>query len=234
MTPVWFAKLDFLVKFRSQGRSDTSGAATIVDVSHPSDEQLYAAWTAGDVSAGRTLIARRMTSCRRFARSLLPLAEAEDAVQEVFERLTRRAREGGEVRNVRAFVLALSRNVVRESLRRRAKGEVDLGERSFADLHPDQSELMLQQEKQHLLLKSLHRLPVDDQILLSMRYWEQLRSRELAQILDTNHNTVRTRLRRAEARLEKIIHELADSEEAAQSTFGSLTGWAKDMREHQS
>ena len=194
------------------------------------DEQLYVAWVGGDVGAGRTLVERRLESCRRFVRSLLPPAEVEDAVQEVFERLTRRAKGGGEVHSVRAFVIAVSRNVIRERLRRQAKAGVDLGEHSLADLYPDQSEQMLQREQHHLLLKSLHRLPVDDQILLSMRYWEQLRSRDLAEILGVNHNTVRTRLRRAEARLESIVRELSASEEAAQSTFGSLTGWARDMR----
>jgi RNA polymerase sigma factor (sigma-70 family) len=195
-----------------------------------SDEDLYAAWAAGDPDAGQRLIDRHLVGIRRFVRSLLTGSECDDAVQEVFERLARRAKSGVEITNVKAFTAGVAYNVVREQLRERNEA-VDLGERSLADLRPNQSQEMLRGEDQRLLLKALHRLPVDDQILLGLRYWERLRTRELAEIVGANHSTVRTRLQRAELRLQKLIGELADSPEAAQSTVGSFTGWARDLRD---
>lgn len=199
-------------------------------MAEPSDEQLYADWVAGDQQAGRRLIGRRLEGIRRLIRTLLSGPEYEDAVQEVFERLARRAREGGRVDNVRTFTAGIAYNVVREQLRGRSDA-VDLAARSVADLRPNVTAQMVQREDERLLLKGLHRLPVDDQILLCLRYWERLRSRELAEIVGVNHSTVRTRLQRAEARLQKLITELADSPEAALSTIGSLTGWARGVRE---
>lgn len=199
-------------------------------MSEPSDEQLYEAWSAGDQDAGRRLIARRLEGIRRLVRTLLSGAECDDAVQEVFERLARRAKQGGPVDNVRAFTAGVAYNVVRELLRGR-NDAIDLAERSFADLRPNQSVEMVEREDQKLLLKGLHRLPVDDQILLGLRYWERLRTRELAQIIGANHSTVRTRLQRAEAKLLRLIQELAESPEAALSTMGSLTGWARGIRQ---
>jgi RNA polymerase sigma-70 factor (ECF subfamily) len=199
-------------------------------VAEPSDEQLYADWVAGDQQAGRRLIGRRLEGMRRLIRTLLSGPEYEDAVQEVFERLARRAREGGRIDNVRTFTAGIAYNVVREQLRGRSDA-VDLAARSVADLRPNVSAELVQREDQRLLLKGLHRLPVDDQILLCLRYWERLRSRELAEIIGVNHSTVRTRLQRAEAKLQRLIEELAGSPEAALSTIGSLTGWARGVRE---
>jgi RNA polymerase sigma factor (sigma-70 family) len=199
-------------------------------MSDGTDEQLYAAWVAGDQQAGRRLIDRHLAGIRRFVRTLLVGAEYEDAVQEVFERFARRAKSGGEVRNVKSFTAGIAYNVVREKLRKQHDA-VDFGEHSLADLRPNQSQEMLRGEEQRLLLKALHRMPIDDQILLGLRYWERLRTRELAEIFGAKHSTVRTRLQRAEARLQKLIHELADSPEAALSTVGSFTGWARDLRD---
>jgi hypothetical protein len=49
-------------------------------------------------------------------------------------------------------------------------------------------------------------------------------------IVGANPSTIRTRLQRAEAKLQRLIEQLADSPEAALSTMGSLTGWARDVR----
>jgi RNA polymerase sigma factor (sigma-70 family) len=199
-------------------------------MAEPSDEQLYADWVAGDQDAGRRLIARRLEGIRRLIRTLLAGPEYEDAVQEVFERLARRAREGSGIDNVKTFTAGIAYNVVREQLRGR-NDAVDLAALSLVDLRPNVSAELIQREDQRLLLKALHRMPVDDQILLGLRYWERLRTRELADIVGTNHSTVRTRLQRAEVRLQKLITELAESPEAALSTMGSFTGWARGVRE---
>lgn len=197
----------------------------------PSDEQLYAAWRAGDDLAGRRLVARRMPGTQRFIASLLGGSERDDALQEVFERLARHAREGRELSNVRAFIAGIARNVVHEHLRGPARKEIDVATHSLVDIRPTQSAEIVRHEQQRLLLKSLHRLPIDDQILLGLRYWERLRTRELADILGVNHSTLRTRLQRAEARLLAIIEQLADSPEAVRSTIGSLGGWAREVGE---
>lgn len=122
-----------------------------------------------------------------------------------------------------------SRNVVRERIRAHARNPVDLGEQSLVDLCPTQSSAMMVVEQRNLLLKGLHRLPIDDQILLGLRFWQHLRTRELAQVLELEHPTVRSRLRRAKARLEQIIEELVRKGEDGDPTVGSFEGWARDV-----
>lgn len=194
-----------------------------------SDERLYAAWVLGDARAGRDLVARRFDGVCRLLRSLLCGADVEDAIQLVFERLARRAAAGLPVDNVRAFVGGIARNVVRERIRGRARVPVDLGEQSFADLDPSQSHAMVARERSNLLLKGLHRLPIDDQILLGLRFWQGLRTRELAEILELEHATVRSRLRRAKTRLAQILGELERRGEDGDTTVGSIEGWARGV-----
>jgi RNA polymerase sigma-70 factor (ECF subfamily) len=194
------------------------------------DEDIYRAWIAGDGLAGRQLITRRLDGIRRLLRTLLPEGEYEDAVQEVFFRLAQRAKRGGEIANVRAFIGGLARNVVRERLRSRVRDPDDFAERSFADICPDQPTRMALREDQRILLEALRRLPLDDQILLSLRYWERVRTRELAGILAANPSTVRTRLQRAQARLERLVRELSESPDASETTSTSLSGWARAVQ----
>ncbi|MCA9702017.1 MAG: sigma-70 family RNA polymerase sigma factor [Myxococcales bacterium] len=199
------------------------------------DEELYARWVAGDEVAGDVLTRRRLPGIRRVIESLLTGAEAQDALQQVFERLAARARAGVGIEEVKPFLAGVARNIVRERLRgQRREGlgaEVDFGERSLVDLRPDQSAEMERRESNRLLLKALHRMPVDDQILLALRYWERLRTRQLAEILELNPSTARTRLQRAEARLRELVSALAESPEALESTLGSLSGWAREHRD---
>lgn len=53
--------------------------------------------------------------------------------------------------------------------------------------------------------------------------------KQLAQLLELNLNTLRTRLHRAEQRLRERIEQLADSPEALESTIGSLSRWAREQ-----
>lgn len=200
-------------------------------VSQLSDEQLYAKWSLSDERAGEQLMQRRMPGIRRVVQSLLVGDEVEDAVQEVFARLTRCAREGREIRHIKSFTAAIARNVVLEKLRARQRQPFNPYEHSLADIGPDQSARILHTETNRLLLKALHRMPVDDQFLLALRYWEMLRTKQLAAILGLNHNTLRTRLSRAEERLRQLITQLADSPEALESTLGSFTEWAQRHQE---
>lgn len=196
-----------------------------------SDEAVYVLWAGGDARAGRELIARRFEGIRRLVCSLLVGAEAEDVIQQVFERLAERAARNEPIDNVRAYIAGIARNVVRERLRAFARTPVDLDELSLADLRPDQCSHMLMLEQHNLLLKGLHRLPIEDQLLLGLRFWQRLKTRELALVVGLEHATLRTRLRRAKSRLELVMKDLVRDGKAGETTCGSIDGWARDIRE---
>jgi RNA polymerase sigma-70 factor (ECF subfamily) len=122
--------------------------------------------------------------------------------------------------------------VVRERLRARVRDPSEFAERGgeIANICPAPGTLMALREDQRVLLEGLRRLPLDDQVLLGLRYWGRLQTRELAEILGANPSTVRTRLQRAQIRLERLLHELSGSPEAAKSMRGSISEWARDIR----
>jgi RNA polymerase sigma-70 factor (ECF subfamily) len=78
------------------------------------------------------------------------------------------------------------------------------------------------------LLAALRQLPVDLQVLLELRYFEKLRSIELAEILEIPHGTVRSRIRRA---LELVRQHLAEATELTDASDADFERWALELRE---
>jgi RNA polymerase sigma-70 factor (ECF subfamily) len=82
---------------------------------------------------------------------------------------------------------------------------MDFGITSLLDLGVSPSTAFAKDEEQRLVLEGLRRLPVDQQILLELFYWQDLKGPELAKVLDVAEATVRTRLFRARQQLREII-----------------------------
>ena len=67
-------------------------------------------------------------------------------------------------------------------------------------------------------------------MIIELRYWEQLKTAEIAEILRLPHGTVRSRLRRARALLDEALSGLAQSPSELQSTRANLEEWAARCR----
>jgi hypothetical protein len=74
-------------------------------------------------------------------------------------------------------------------------------------------------------------LPLDDQILLELFYFEEMQGPDLAIVLSVPEGTVRTRLRRARALLEKAVSELEAAGEGARATTDDIDRWAGSLRD---
>ena len=74
-------------------------------------------------------------------------------------------------------------------------------------------------------------LPVDQQIVVELYYWEELNAREIAEIYEVPEPTIRTRLRRAKLRLEQELCGLASTPQIARQTLTSLDAWARRLRD---
>ena len=86
------------------------------------------------------------------------------------------------------------------------------------------------QPQERLLLEGLRNLPLDDQVLLELYYWEDLGGRELGEVLGLPENTARTRLRRARLALTARLQALGASSDALRSTIDNLEDWATAIR----
>jgi RNA polymerase sigma-70 factor (ECF subfamily) len=194
------------------------------------DAELLDTWRSGDDQAGERLFDRHADAVARFFENKVRDG-AEDLTQATFLRMIEgreRVREGVAFR---AFVLGIARNVLREHIREQVRGrKVDPEVDCMAELAPGPSTVLGERDEQRLLLEGLRRLPIDQQILLELFYWEQLKSHEIAVVLELAPSTIRTRLIKAREALALKMAALAESPELLASTLAGLETWAEQIQ----
>lgn len=177
------------------------------------DIDLLNAWRAGGRSAGRALLERHYAAIFRFFFAKVALTVAEDLTQQTFEVVCRGRDNFRGEGTFRAFLYGVARFVLIGWARRGRNFEpaedsliVDLLAQSFAGV-------LAQQEESRLLATALRSLPLDDQILIELKHWEDLTQADLARLFGVPQPTVARRLQRARVRLrEAVVRLTADPE----------------------
>ncbi len=206
-------------------------AAPVQEADH--DLELATRWSAGDREAGERLFERHYAAVARFFSNKVGLgATASDLVQKTFlaclEGLSRFRGDG----SFRSYLFSIAYRVLcrHYRARRRKPQHFDFTAVSVHDLDPSPSRVVAQREEQRVLLEGLRRLPLDDQVLLELIYWESITVAQAAVILETPLGTTKSRLLRARRRLERALEELAHGSLLA-STRSALDDWARGIRE---
>ena len=173
------------------------------------DAQLLDAWRAGDETAGSELFSRLFRPCKRFFVNKVPERDIEDLLQQTFAALVEgRDRFKGDS-SLRTYVLGIARRVLyrylRTFARRDSKHSPDLHVSSIAALGVTPGTLMVTQQEQQHVRVALQQIPVHYQTILELSYWEGLPNDVLAEILEIDRTTVRTRLFRARKALAKAL-----------------------------
>lgn len=194
------------------------------------DAELLQAWSHGDRAAGEELFERHYPTVERFFRN--KVAEPDDLIQRTFLACMEAATRFRGDSKFRTFLLGIAINVLRTHYRRcqQQRGLGSLDTSSMADLGPSPSRILAGHEEERLLLAALRRLPVELQLVLELRYWDDLKHEELAQLLELPRSTVNTRLRRARELLEHHLSELAESPQRLHSTVTRLSDWVEQQR----
>ncbi|MEM6989749.1 MAG: sigma-70 family RNA polymerase sigma factor [Myxococcota bacterium] len=199
--------------------------------------ELLQAWRAGDRRAGSRLIAARSREITWFFRNkVFDLDAVPDLVSQTFLRsVSARDRFAGET-SFRRFIYAIAQNVLREYLRsvdKRAREELDFVEVCICDLRP-RSMSSLQSEKVQVqaLIEALREVPIGDQVVLELKYFEGMSAREVGDALGVPEGTVRGRLARGLVRLrERVQAQLsAGSARARDVSAEDIDAWAADLR----
>jgi RNA polymerase sigma-70 factor (ECF subfamily) len=199
-----------------------------------SDLELLDAWSDGDRDAGNELVCRHFGLVYRFFRSKLD-GPVEDLAQATFVAcIEARERFRGEAA-FRAYLLGIARLQLLRHLRKQhrhrkvfAPLEVSIRELVGAnDRSP--SFAVLQHDEQKLLLQALRHIPIDFQITVELRYWEEMSYEEIAAVLEVSTGTVRSRLHRARAMLKQRIEELASTPRLGEVTLDGFNEWARSL-----
>jgi RNA polymerase sigma-70 factor (ECF subfamily) len=198
-----------------------------------SDAELLTRWRAGDRAAGEALFERYYQHVERFFVNKVG-AEIRDLVQDTFAALVKNQARLQDGHRFRSYLFSVAYNVLNDHLRdryrRAAHGEVDITELSAHALSPSPSTALAERDEQRLLLEGLRRIPVADQSLLELFYWENLTTVDIAAVLAIPRNTVKSRLKSARERLEQVLRQLSDSDEVLASTLSGLETWARKCR----
>ena len=135
---------------------------------------------------------------------------SEDLVQDVFFRILkfRQTYRGDTL--FTTWMYQIARNVRVDSLRKR-KPESTLNEElaSSADTRPSPAEQLQSNEQEALLRRAMARLPEDKRELLILTRYQNLKYEQIAELLDCQAGTVKTRVYRAMQELKQVYLELA-------------------------
>jgi RNA polymerase sigma-70 factor (ECF subfamily) len=135
----------------------------------------------------------------------IPVADAEEIVQEVFLALFRHLRQGRSRANLQGWIFKVAHNsALKQRIRSRRYAEqfsyLPVYSDAPADSSPGPEERMAATERRQRLLALVRALPEQDQWCLSLRA-EGLRYREIARVLGMSLGSVANALSRALSRL---------------------------------
>lgn len=194
----------------------------------PDDIALLDRWRAGDESAGQELFARHFDSIYSFFETKCA-GEADELTQATFFACLRSRDQFRRESSFRTYLFTIARNELWRSLRvrRRRDAKLDFELSSIAELVSTPATRMARNQEHRRLIEALQHLPVAQQTLLELHYWEDMDIAQLAEIFEAPAATIRTRLHRARKALRDQIEESAPPD--ALESLESMDMWAKSF-----
>lgn len=197
---------------------------------HRTDEELLVAGKAGDEVAVEALFRRYLPSVMRFF--VNKVDQAEDLAQETFQAAHEGLHRFEGRSSFKTYLLGIAKNILFGFYRKegRRKEHEDLEDLSVEDMGHTPSRRFMAHDQYRLLLEALRRLPSKIQVIVELRYWEGIRPKEIAQMLDIPEGTVRTRIRRGMKLLARSSEYYDVTLERLSQASIDLEIWAKDVR----
>lgn len=200
------------------------------------DHELLARWRGGDSGAGKELFARHVMAVTSFfRRNVRNTSDIPDLIQQTFLAVSTpsdRLPEG----SVRAYIFGVAFHTMTRFFRKERMAPQPLHEGEADDaidaasLDADPEYLLTLSDERRLMMKAIRRLPLRQQAVLELRFWEGLTNDEIASALGWPRGVVASRMRLAREALEKKLHELAESPEALHTTTFSLDEWRRAVQ----
>jgi RNA polymerase sigma-70 factor (ECF subfamily) len=193
------------------------------------DEDLLAAWVAGDGAAGNALMGRHYLAVRRFFDIKVPAA-SEDLTQRTFLACVEHHDRFRGQASFRAYLFGIARKQLLMYLRQKDRFAkmLEFREAQGPDTLVTPSGVVAMREEQRLLLRAMEALKVDLQIAMQLHYWEGLSSAEIAAVLEIPESTVTTRLSRARERIREMVRHTPKTR-VAESLARDIDGWARSL-----
>jgi len=173
----------------------------------------------GDAEAIARLVERYQHRLYRYLLRIVSRPSiAEDLFQQTWLRVMERIRFYDPRRSFEGWLFAVAHNLAIDHLRRRQPESLDeplpSGE-THADLarsgDPGALDLLLSKERSGCVLDAISELPVAFREVITLRFEEEMKLDEIADVLDLPMGTVKTRLHRAMKALRAILSKRLDN-----------------------
>lgn len=182
---------------------------------HPSDSsRLIASCLEGDEQAIETLVRRHETDVFRLALSILQdSSEAHEATQDAFIATLKALPNYREKSSFKAWLYTITVNTSRSRLRKRKvleklQNALTIVFQVETRKQPSLEETVVQNEKEKTIWNALNKLDERHRIVMVLRYFQDLPTKEIAEILSLSEGTVHSRLYNARERLRIALEEL--------------------------
>jgi RNA polymerase sigma-70 factor (ECF subfamily) len=171
------------------------------------DMVLLEQWGAGDADAGNTLFSRYFEDLYRFFDHKTE-GDIDDLVQEVFLACVRGRQQFRRQSSFRTYLFAIARHTLFDYWRRRKRSPatLDFDEISVASLSTSVGTRLVKGQEATALLTALRALPLEQQVLLEMFYWQGFERDQLAEVFEVEAATIGSRLFRARKALEDHLN----------------------------
>jgi RNA polymerase sigma-70 factor (ECF subfamily) len=178
------------------------------------DFELLERWRGGDAAAGQELFARQFAGLYRFFATKCD-GDTDELVQATLVACLKAKETFRAESSFRGYLFTVARNELYRYFRERQRTQaLDFSLSSVADLATTPGTRIARDQDHRILLDALRTLPVEQQTLLELYYWEELDIDTLASIFEAPPPTIRTWLYRARQTLKtKIGNENAVQEE---------------------
>ena len=184
------------------------------------DEQsMWQVQAADDSAAFARLVHRWQGPIRRLCERMLGDAHrAEDVAQETFARLFARRKEYRAAGKFSTFLWRVALNLCYDELRRvrrRSEQPIDTDEplaveRSLAAATLPPDDQLVLSERADAVRQALQELPDPYRAVLVLRHYENLKFREIADVLEIPEGTVKSRMAEALSQLSRLLRERTD------------------------
>jgi RNA polymerase sigma-70 factor (ECF subfamily) len=196
------------------------------------DLELLDRWREGDADAGNQLFQRYFDNLYRFFDNKAG-ADVDELIQATLLACVRSRDAFRGQSSFRTYLFTIARHQVYTYLRKRQRyqDDVDVSQMSLADLGTSPTGRIARGQDRLLLLSALRTLPLEQQILLELHYWEDMAVAELAEVLEIAEPAARTRLSRARKALREYMQKMAGAPPPARNSLEDLDAWARRMRD---
>lgn len=202
--------------------------APVMEVVQPVDvdRDLLDRWRGGEAAKGRELFGRYFDQLHRFFAN--KVNEPDELVQATFVALLKAKSQFEGRSSFRTYLFTIARHELYRHLRtlqRERQFEPEVS--SIAQIATSAGGKLARNEEHRRLCAVLRTLPVDQQTLLELHYWEDMDATALAEVFDTPVGTIRVRLHRARVALREAMIASAAAPADALISVDSLDTWAR-------